>query len=138
MSTPEARAGMVSDWRDSTTAAARRHQELEAVPQGPRSQSAKAEWMPYLSLARPVVPADYDKTVGTVVDQHVDLGLSAQEVADIRAAGREEYSHGQSAMVRTTITTFGRPAAEYILGAELVHRALNIPHPTRPMTFARR
>ncbi|MFE4258205.1 winged helix-turn-helix domain-containing protein [Streptomyces sp. NPDC056883] len=138
VATPEARAGMVSDWRDSKAAAARRHQELEAVPQGPRSQAAKAAWLPYLALARPVVPADYDKTVGILVDQNVDLGLSAQEVADMRAAGREEYSYGQSSMVRTTITTFGRPAAEYILGAELVHRALNIPRPTRPMALARR
>ncbi|MFD5510745.1 transcriptional regulator [Streptomyces sp. NPDC127051] len=135
--TPEARAGLVSDWRDSRIAAARRHQELEAVPQGPRSQAAKAEWMPYLT-ARQALPTDYDKTAGTVVDQHVGLGLSALEVADMRALAQTEYDNGQSTLVRSIVTSSSRGGAELIFGHELVHRALNIPRPTRPMTTARR
>ncbi|WCD91145.1 hypothetical protein KPP03845_200106 (plasmid) [Streptomyces xanthophaeus] len=132
--TPEARAGLVSEWRDSRIAAARRHQELEAVPQGPRSQAAKAEWMPYLA-ARQALPSDYDKTAGTVVDQHVGLGLSASEVADMRALAKAEYDNGQSTLVRSIVTSSGRGGADLIFGAELVHRALNIP---RPMSAARR
>ncbi|TDU67093.1 helix-turn-helix domain-containing protein [Streptomyces sp. KS 21] len=135
--TPEARAGLVSDWRDSRIAAARRHQELEAVPQGPRSQAAKAAWMPYLT-DRQALPTDYDKTAGTVVDQHASSGLSALEVADMRALAQTEYDNGQSTLVRSIVTSSGRGAAELIFGAELVHRALNIPRPTRPMTTARR
>ncbi|MFD5412443.1 helix-turn-helix domain-containing protein [Streptomyces nojiriensis] len=135
--TPEARAGLVSDWRDSRIAAARRHQELEAVPQGPRSQVAKAEWMPYLTACQ-ALPADYDRTAGTVVDQHVGLGLSALEVADMRALAQAEYGNGQSSLVRSIVTSSGRGAADLIFGGELVHRALNIPRPTRPMTTARR
>ncbi|MFJ6785279.1 winged helix-turn-helix domain-containing protein [Streptomyces yangpuensis] len=135
--TPEARAGLVSDWRDSRTAAARRHQELEAVPQGPRSQAAKAEWLPYVT-ARQALTADYDKTTGTVVDQHTGLGLSSSEVADMRALAQAEYDNGQNTLVRSIVTSSGRGAAELIFGAELAHRALNIPRPTRPMTTARR
>ncbi|MFJ8017402.1 transcriptional regulator [Streptomyces sp. NPDC096339] len=135
--TPEARAAMVSDWRDSRIAAARRHQELEAIPQGPRSQAAQDEWLPYLT-ARQALAADYDKTAGTVVDQHVDLGLSAQEVADMRDLGWTEYRHGQNSLVSSIVTSSGRPAAELIFGTELVHRALNIPRPTRPTTIAHR
>ncbi|OKI31574.1 hypothetical protein A6A28_36085 [Streptomyces sp. CB03578] len=133
--TPEAMAGMVSDWRDSRIAAARRHQELEAVPQGPRSQAAKAEWTPWLT-ARQALPADYDKTVGTVVDQHVGHAMSALEVADMRALAKAEYDNGQNSLVRSIVTSSGRPGAELIFGAELVHRALNIPRPTRPTTTA--
>lgn len=135
--TPEARASMVSEWRDSRIAAARRHQELEAVPQGPRSRAAQAAWLPYLTT-RQALTADYDKTVGTVVDQHADLGLSAQEAADMRAMGWSEYRHGQNSLVCSVLTSSGRPAAEQIFGAELVHRALNIPRPTRPTTTAHR
>ncbi|WP_322872229.1 helix-turn-helix domain-containing protein [Streptomyces goshikiensis] len=135
--TPEARAGLVSDWRDSRIAAARRHQELEAVPQGPRSQAAKAEWMPYLS-ARRALPTDYDKAAGTVVDRNVGSGLSASEVADMRALAKAEYANGQSSLVRSIITSSGRASAELIFGGELVHRALNIPRPTRPMAAAHR
>ncbi|MGW5851850.1 helix-turn-helix domain-containing protein [Streptomyces sp. NPDC055254] len=135
--TPEARAGLVSDWRDSRIAAARRHQELEAVPQGPRSQAANAEWMPYLS-ARRALPADYDKTAGTVVDRNVGSGLSASEVADMRALAKAEYANGQSSLVRSIITSSGRASAELIFGSELVHRAFNIPRPTRPMAAAHR
>ncbi|MFB7982986.1 transcriptional regulator [Streptomyces vinaceus] len=129
--TPEARAGMVSDWRDSRIAAARRHQELEAVPQGPRSQAAKAAWMPYLTT-RQSLTSDYDKTVGTVVDQHSSHGLSALEVADMRVLAKAEYENGQSTLIRSILTGSGRNAADVIFGAELVHRALNIPRPTRP------
>ncbi|MFD6876986.1 MULTISPECIES: winged helix-turn-helix domain-containing protein [unclassified Streptomyces] len=135
--TPEARAGLVSDWRDSRIAAARRHQELEAVPQGPRSQAAKAEWMPYV-IAGQALTADYDKTSGTVADQHVGHAMSAQEVEDLRAQAKQEYSNGQNDLVRVIITGSGRGAAEVIFGAELVHRALNIPRPTRPMSAANR
>ncbi|MEV7617055.1 transcriptional regulator [Streptomyces sp. NPDC089799] len=135
--TPEARASMVSEWRDSRIAAARRHQELEAVPQGPRSRAAQAAWLPYLT-ARQALPANYDKTAGTVVDQHTDLGLSAQEAADMRVLGWSEYRQGQNSLVRSIVTSSGRPAAEQIFGAELVHRALNIPRPTRPTTTAHR
>lgn len=135
--TPEARAGMVSDWRDSRIAAARRHQELEAVPQGPRSQAAKAEWIPYVTAGQ-ALPADFDKTSGTVADQHVGHAMSAHEVEEMRALAKEEYSNGQSSLVRVIITSSGRGAAEVIFGAELVHRALNIPRPTRPMATANR
>lgn len=135
--TPEARAGLVSDWRDSRIAAARRHQELEAVPQGPRSQAAKAEWMSY-QTARQALPANYDKTAGTVADQHVGHAMSAHEVAEMRSQAKEEYSNGQNDLVRVIITGSGRGAADVIFGAELVHRALNIPRPTRPMTAANR
>ncbi|MFE2554345.1 hypothetical protein ACFXGI_38420 [Streptomyces sp. NPDC059355] len=135
--TPAARSGMVSEWRDSRIAAARRHQELEAVPQGPRSQAAQAEWMPYL-IARQALPADYDKTAGTVVDQHVGLELSALEVADMRVLAKAEYEDGQSSLVRSIVTGSGRGAAELVFGVELVHRALNIPRPTRPATIAHR
>ncbi|MFK0223286.1 transcriptional regulator [Streptomyces vinaceus] len=135
--TPEARASMVSEWRDSRIAADRRHQELEPVPQGPRSQAAQAAWLPYLT-ARQTLPADYDKTAGTVVDQHADPGLSAQEAADMRALGWSEYRQGQNSLVRSIVTSSGRPAAEQIFGRELVQRALNIPRPTRPTTIAHR
>ncbi len=135
--TPEARAGMVSDWRDSRSAAARRHQELEAVPQGPRSQAAKAEWMPYVTAGQPL-PADYDKTSGTVADQNVGHAMSAHEVEEMRAQAKAEYSNGQNDLVRVIITGSGRGAAEVIFGAELVHRALNIPRPTRHMATANR
>ncbi|MFG2716198.1 transcriptional regulator [Streptomyces goshikiensis] len=135
--TPEARAGMVSDWRDSRSAAARRHQELEAVPQGPRSQAAKAEWMPYVTAGQ-ALPADYDKTSGTVADQNVGHAMSAHEVEEMRAQAKAEYSNGQNALVRVIITGSGRGAAEVIFGAELVHRALNIPRPTRHMATANR
>ncbi len=135
--TPEARASMVSDWRDSRVAAARRHHELEAIPQGPRSRAAQAAWLPYLT-ARQALPSDYDKPAGTVVDQHADLGLSTQEAADMRALGWTEYRHGQNSLILSILTSSGRPAAEQIFGHELVHRALNIPRPTRPTTTARR
>ncbi|MET8751348.1 hypothetical protein ABZW32_14805 [Streptomyces sp. NPDC004667] len=121
---------MVSEWRDSRVAAARRHQELEAVPQGPRSRAAQAAWLPYLT-ARQALPSDYDKTADTVVDRHADLGLSAQEAADMRALGWSEYRHGQNSLVRSILTSSGRPAAEQVIGHELVHRALNIPQPAR-------
>ncbi|WP_327310078.1 helix-turn-helix domain-containing protein (plasmid) [Streptomyces sp. NBC_01298] len=137
VSTPEARAGLVSGWRDSRIAAARRHQELEAVPQGPRSQAAKAEWLRY-DTVRQALPSDYDKTSGTVVDQHVGHAMSAQEAAEMRALAKEEYSNGKNDLIRVIITDFGRGAAEVIFGAELVRRALNIPRPTRPMTSANR
>ncbi|MEU3774261.1 helix-turn-helix domain-containing protein [Streptomyces sp. NPDC032472] len=133
--TPEARAGLVSDWRDSRIAAARRHQELEAVPRGPRSQAAKAAWMPYLT-ARQALPADYDRTAGIVVDQHPELGPTAQEAADMRVLALAEYRDGHASLIRSVITSNGRRGAEVIFGAGLVHRALNIPRPTRPMTTA--
>ncbi|MGW3060616.1 helix-turn-helix domain-containing protein [Streptomyces goshikiensis] len=133
--TPAARAGLVSDWRDSRIAAARRHQELEAVPQGPRSQAAKAAWMPYLT-ARQALPTDYDKTAGTVVDQHTELGPSIQEAADMRVLALAEYSDGHANLIRSVITSNGRPGAEAIFGAELVRRALNIPRPTHQTTTA--
>ncbi|MFC9817318.1 transcriptional regulator [Streptomyces virginiae] len=133
--TPAARAGLVSDWRDSRIATARRHQELEALPQGPRSRAAQAAWLPYLT-ARQALPSDYDKTAGTVVDQHVDPGLSAQEAADMRALGWSEYRNGQNSLVRSIVSSSGRPAAEQIFGVELVHRALNIPRPTHPTSTA--
>lgn len=137
VSTPEALAGLVSDWRDSRIAAARRHQELEAVPQGPRSQAAKAEWLPYVTAGQ-ALTADYDKTSGTVADQHVGHAMSAQEVEDLRAQAKQEYSNGQNDLIRVIITGSGRGAAEVIFGAELVHRALNIPRPARPMSAANR
>lgn len=135
--TLKARAGLVSDWRDSRIAAARRHQELEAVPQGPRSQAAKAEWMPYVTSGQ-ALPADFDKTSGTVADRHVGHAMSAHEVEEMRDRAQEEYSNGKSDLVRVIITGSGRGAAEVIFGAEFVHRALNIPRPTRPMTAANR
>ncbi|MCX4784455.1 helix-turn-helix domain-containing protein [Streptomyces sp. NBC_01264] len=137
VSTPQARAGLVSDWRDSRIAAARRHQELEAVPQGPRSQAAKAEWLRY-DTVRQALPADYDKNSGTVADRHTGHAMSAQEVEQMRALAKEEYSNGKNDLVRVIITSSGRGAAEVIFGAELVHRALNIPRPTRPMATANR
>ncbi|MET9568495.1 transcriptional regulator [Streptomyces virginiae] len=131
--TPEARAGLVSDWRDSRIAAARRHQELEAVPQGPRSQAAKAAWMPYLT-ARQALTANYDKTAGTVVDEHSDLGPTAEEVADMRDMALAEYRAGHASLIRSVITSNGRHGAEKIFGSVLVHRALNIPRSARPVT----
>ncbi|WP_407842105.1 transcriptional regulator (plasmid) [Streptomyces sp. DSM 116496] len=135
--TPEARAGLVSDWRDSRIAAARRHQELEAVPQGPRSQAAKAAWMPYVTAGQ-ALPSDYDRTSGTIADRHVGHAMSAHEVEELRAQAQEEYSNGKNDLVRVIITGSGRAAAELIFGDELVHRALHIPRPTRPMATANR
>ncbi|MCX4546502.1 helix-turn-helix domain-containing protein [Streptomyces sp. NBC_01565] len=134
--TPEARAGLVSDWRDSRSAAARRHQELEAIPHGPRTPAAQAAWMPYLT-ARQALASDYDKTAGTVVDQHTKLGPSAQEAADMRTLALAEYRNGHASLIRSVITSNGRPGAEVIFGPGLVRRALNIPRPTSPMTTAR-
>ncbi|MGW1520785.1 transcriptional regulator [Streptomyces sp. NPDC002287] len=135
--TPEARAGLVSDWRDSRIAAARRHQELEAVPQGPRSRAAQAAWMPYLT-ARQALTSDYDRTTGIVVDQHSSHGLSALEVADMRALAKAEYENGQSTLIRSILSSSGRSSADVIFGAELVHRALNIPRGARPTSPAYR
>ncbi|MFG2394587.1 transcriptional regulator [Streptomyces lavendulae] len=129
--TPEARVGLVSDWRDSRIAAARRHQELEAVPQGPHSRAAQAAWMPYLT-ARQALTSDYDRTAGTVVDRHSSHGLSALEVADMRALAKAEYENGQSTLIRSILSSSGRNSADVIFGVELVHRALNIPRPARP------
>ncbi|MFD5891133.1 winged helix-turn-helix domain-containing protein [Streptomyces sp. NPDC060334] len=122
--TPEARAGMVSEWRDSRIAAARRHQEWESHWQAPRSESVRR------LVAGAFIPRQeqpMDNSQGEVLPAETGIDdLAAAEVAELRATARGEFMRGETTLITSTVDAFGRPAAERLYGADLVQRALRL------------
>lgn len=137
---PDGRARAVQAYRDSRHAEKARHQEWEADgDDAPRSQAARNLWGRAVDTVRQVErqqeqPARSEGLAGLGGTE----GVSAEDLADMRARALNEFMAGETELLMTTLDTLGRPAAEHIYGAELVQRALKLANTSARMTIGRR
>ncbi|MFK0202776.1 hypothetical protein [Streptomyces lavendulae] len=119
LDTPSKRAAAVEDWRDSRTAARRRHQQWTPARCGPRDIAVRrmvGEALKHRHTARPLPGPEAGSAPMTAPSEADRLCL--------RDTARGEFMRGETTLVDFAVALWGRTAAEEFYGASLVRRAL--------------
>ncbi|WP_432095654.1 hypothetical protein [Streptomyces sp. bgisy100] len=144
-----AQADAVEQWRGAQEAALRDHirqvhartERYEGDWQPPSRRAAQQEVEAAFAQIRGAANGGRHQDQDDVADdQALEAELSEQELAQLRADAWGQLTEGETDLVTMAVNARGRPAAEHIYGAELVHRAHQIASGTRSslMTYGRR
>ncbi|WP_438297542.1 hypothetical protein [Streptomyces sp. HUAS TT7] len=139
LDTPAKRSAAVEQWRDSRTAARRRHRQWSAAPSGPRSAAVRRQVA--AALGRPGTSLPPGETVGASSgsdDTAAWTSLSAADREVLREAARGEFLRGETTLVRSAVDDLGRATAEEVYGSALVSRVLRLAAGTSRMAFGGR
>ncbi|MEW2515810.1 helix-turn-helix domain-containing protein [Streptomyces sp. NPDC046870] len=149
LDTPEKRADAIEQWRGAQEAARRhriqqvraRTERYEGDWDAPSSRAVQQEVEAAFAKVREAANGGRHQDQDDVADdQALEAELSEQELAQLRADAWGQFMAGETDLVMTAVDAMGRPAAERIYGAELVHRARQIASGSRSslMTYGRR
>ncbi|QKW66159.1 transcriptional regulator (plasmid) [Streptomyces sp. NA03103] len=148
LDTPAKRADAIEQWRGAQEAARRhriqqvraRTERYEGGWDAPTSHAVRSEVEAAFTKVRDAATGGRHQDHGDVADnQALEAELSEQELAQLRADAWGQFMAGETDLVMTAVNAMGRPAAERIYGAELVHRAQQIASGLRSslMTYGR-
>ncbi|MGW4596999.1 transcriptional regulator [Streptomyces sp. NPDC004457] len=149
LDTPEKRADAIEQWRGAQEAARRhriqqvraRAERYEGDWDAPSSRAVQREVEAAFAKVREAANGSRHQDQDDVADdQALEAELSEQELAQLRADAWGQFMAGETDLVMTAVNAMGRPAAERLYGAELVHRARQIASGSRSslMTYGRR
>jgi hypothetical protein len=132
LDTPEKRAAAVEQWRGAQEAA-RRHriqqvradrERYEGDWEAPSSRAVQREVEAAFAQVRGLEHGGRQQDQDHVDDdQAVELELSEQDLADLRATAEGQLMRGETDLITGTVNAMGRATAERIYGEELVCRA---------------
>ncbi|WP_329028270.1 helix-turn-helix domain-containing protein [Streptomyces sp. NBC_00690] len=132
--TKEGRERAVQEYRDSRRAQKARHQEWEGDWQAPTSRTVQdlvaGAFTPRQAVEQEQAPAL--PRLNGLAD------LTDEARADMRVLAEIEVAAGDTTLVMGQLDAYGRPAAEWIFGANVVQRAVNLTAHTAHMTLGRR